>query len=167
MISNRISLFTAAALLLTILSMGAQTPASPSPKNSMTTHHAKGTFEVTLKPVPLAEAGADAKLARMSIDKKFAGDLVATSTGEMLSAGTATEGSAGYVAIERVVGELDGRKGAFVFQHSGSMDRGRPQLSVTVVPDSGTETLAGIKGTLQIEIRDGKHFYDFAYTLPQ
>jgi hypothetical protein len=129
-------------------------------------HHAKGTFEVSLKPVPLADAGADGKLARMSIDKKFTGDLVGTSTGEMLSAGTDIKGSAGYVAIERVIGELPGRKGAFVLQHSGSMDRGVPQLSVTVVPDSGTDGLAGIKGTLQIEIKEGKHFYDFEYSLP-
>jgi hypothetical protein len=133
----------------------------------MTTHHAKGTFEVTLKPAALADAGADGKLARMSIDKKFAGDLVGTSKGEMLSAKTDTKGSAGYVAIEKVVGELDGRKGTFVFQHSATMDHGQPHSSVVVVPDSGTEGLAGIKGTFQIDIKDGKHLYDFEYSLPQ
>ena len=169
MMSSKVPLFTAAILVLAILSGGAQSPTSSSPAgnfNPMTMHHAKGTFEVTLKPVPLADAGADNKLARMSIDKKFTGDLVGTSKGEMLSAGTDIKGSAGYVAIERVVGELAGRKGTFVMQHSGSMDRGVPQLSVTVVPDSGTEGLAGIKGTLQIEIKEGKHFYDFEYSLP-
>jgi hypothetical protein len=133
----------------------------------MTTHHAKGTFEVTLKPVELADSGADGKLGRMSIDKKFAGDLVGTSKGEMLSAQTDTKGSAGYVAIEKVVGELGGRKGTFIFQHSGTMDRGQSHLSVAVVPDSGTEVLAGIKGTMQIDIKDGKHLYDFEYSLPE
>jgi hypothetical protein len=133
----------------------------------MTTRHAKGTFEVTLKPLELADSGADGKLARMSIDKKFAGDLVGTSKGEMLSARTDTNGSAGYVAIEKVAGELDGRKGTFVLQHSGTMDRGSSGLSVTVVPNSGTEGFAGIKGTLQIDIKEGKHFYDFDYSLPQ
>lgn len=132
----------------------------------MTTHHAKGTFEVTLKPMEAADSAADGKLGRMSIDKKFAGDLVGTSKGEMLSAQTDTKGSAGYVAIEKVSGELEGRKGTFVLQHSATMDRGQPQLSVVVVPDSGTEGFVGIKGTLQIEIKDGKHFYDFEYSLP-
>jgi hypothetical protein len=134
----------------------------------MTTHHAKGTFEVTLKPVPLADSGsgADGKLGRMSIDKQFAGDLVGTSKGEMLSAQTDTKGSACYVAIEKVVGELDGRKGTFVFQHSGTMERGQSHLSVAVVPDSGTEGFVGIKGTLQIDIKEGKHFYDFEYSIP-
>lgn len=121
---------------------------------------------MTLKPVPLADSGADSKLGRMSIDKKLAGDLVGTTKGEMLSAQTDTKGSAGYVAIEKVVGELDGRKGTFVLQHAGTMDRGESQLSVVVVPDSGTEGLAGIKGTFRIDIKDGKHFYDFEYSLP-
>jgi uncharacterized protein DUF3224 len=98
---------------------------------------------------------------------RFAGDLVGTSKGEMLSAQTETKGSAGYVAVEKVVGELDGRKSTFVLQHSGTMDHGQSQLSVVVVPDSGTEGFAGIRGTLQIDIKDGKHFYDFEYSLPQ
>ena len=121
---------------------------------------------MTLKPVPLADSGADGKLGRMSIDKKFAGDLTGTSKGEMLSAQTDTKGSAGYVAIEKVVGELSGRKGTFVFQHSGTLDRGQSQLAVVVVPDSGTEGFVGIKGTMQIDIKEGKHFYDFEYSIP-
>jgi hypothetical protein len=132
----------------------------------MTTHHAKGTFEVTLKPAALADSAADGKLGRMSIDKRFAGELVGTSKGEMLSAQTETKGSAGYVAVEKVVGELDGRKGTFVLQHSGTMDHGQSQLSVVVVPDSGTEGFVGIKGTMQIDIKEGKHFYDFEYSIP-
>jgi hypothetical protein len=166
MIPFKIPLFTSTALLLAVISSSAPSSDSPA-KQPMTTHHAKGTFEVTLKPVALADAGADGKLGRMSIDKHFAGDLVGTSKGEMLSAQTDTKGSAGYVAIERVVGELDGRKGSFVLQHSGTMDRGQSHLSVVVVPDSGTEGLTGIKGTFRIDINDGKHLYDFEYSLPQ
>ena len=130
------------------------------------TSTAKGTFDVSLKPLP-ADSAADEKLGRMSIDKQFAGDLVATSRGEMLTATTGVQGSAGYVAIEKVVGTLDGRKGSFVLQHTGTMNRGAPHLTVTVVPDSGTDELTGLDGTLKIEIVDGKHFYELHYSLPQ
>jgi hypothetical protein len=102
----------------------------------------------------------------MSIDKVFHGDLQATSTGEMLTAGTDVEGSAGYVAIERVIGTLHGRSGSFALQHSGLMTRGAPQLTITVVPDSGAGQLAGLAGTMGITITaDGTHSYDFEYTL--
>jgi hypothetical protein len=94
------------------------------------------------------------------------GDFVATTTGQMLSAMTEVEGSAGYVAIERVDGVLDGRKGIFVLQHSGSMNRGAASLSVTVVPDSGTGELAGLAGEFRIIIAEGRHSYEFSYTLP-
>src|SRR3979411_2994597 len=115
------------------------------------TKHASGTFEVSLKPQSPSEELVGASVGRMSLDKQFAGDLVAIGKGEMLTAITQTKGSAGYVAIERVTGTLHGRKGSFVFQHSGTMDRGAQQLSITVVPDSGTEELAGIIHTcLQI-----------------
>ena len=128
--------------------------------------NARGPFEVTLSPQPLSYKTEDAMLARMSIDKQFHGDLEGTSAGEMLSAGTVTKGSAGYVAIERVSGTLAGRKGTFVLQHSATMNRGVPSLSITVVPDSGTGELAGLSGTMMIVIEDGKHSYDFDYTLP-
>ena len=124
---------------------------------------ATGTFEVKLAPQPLT-AEADATLGRMSIDKRFHGDLDGVSKGEMLSAITAVKGSAGYVAIEHVRGTLHGRSGSFVLQHSGTMTRGAPQLIVTVVPDSGTEQLAGLSGTMTIQIADGKHSYDFEYS---
>lgn len=127
---------------------------------------AKGTFEVSLKPLAMEGIDPAAKLGRMSIDKQITGDLVATTQGEMLSAMTDTQGSAGYVAIERVMGSLNGRKGAFVLQHSATMNRGVPSLAITVVPDSGTEELIGLEGRLQINIVDGKHFYDFEYRLP-
>jgi hypothetical protein len=134
-------------------------------KDSAHMQRAAGTFDVTLVPQPLADAAADATLRRLSIDKRFHGDLEATSRGEMLSAGTAMKDSAGYVAIERVTGTLNGRKGSFVLQHSGTMNRGVPQLSVAVVPDSGTDTLNGLTGTMTIDISGGKHAYVFDYSL--
>lgn len=102
----------------------------------------------------------------MSINKQFHGDLEGTSVGEMLSAATSVKGSAGYVAMEKVTGTLDSRKGTFVLQHSATMDRGRPQLKITVVPDSGTGALEGLTGTMNIIIEQGKHSYEFDYTLP-
>ena len=130
------------------------------------TMHASGTFDVKLTP-QAAEDG-DGGLGRMAIDKQFHGDLEGTSKGFMLSsAATVVKGSGGYVAMERVTGALKGRKGTFVLQHSGTMTRGTPQLSVTVVPDSGTGQLEGIAGTLTIKIDQGKHSYEFDYTLPE
>ncbi|VTU19781.1 hypothetical protein SRS16CHR_02509 [Variovorax sp. SRS16] len=131
------------------------------------TKHATGTFEVQMKAQSQDEQAGGATLARMSLDKQFSGDLDGTGKGEMLSARTPTQGSAGYVAIERVTATLHGRAGSFALQHSGTMTRGEPQLSITVVPDSGSGQLAGLSGALAIRIADGKHFYDFAYTLPE
>ena len=128
------------------------------------TTRASGTFEVELKPLAMETAEGTA-LARMSIDKHFHGELEATSKGQMLTAGTSVQGSAGYVAIEQVSGKLRGRSGTFILQHSGTMTRGAPQLSVTVVPDSGKGQLTGLAGKMMIEITDGKHSYDFEYTL--
>ena len=127
---------------------------------------ASGSFEVTLDPLTLNDPTPDKLLGRMSIDKEFNGDLKATSKGEMLTAGTTVGGSAGYVAIERVNGTLHGLIGSFVLQHSATMNRGAPQLSITVVPDSGTDQLVGLAGKMTINIVEGKHSYDFEYTLP-
>ena len=132
---------------------------------------ASGSFEVSMQPLAntpfLNEDGsADPLLGRFLLTKKFSGDLDARARGHMLSAGTPVKGSAGYVAIDQVTGSLDGRKGSFVLQHSGSMKRGSSSLSVMVVPDSGTEELAGLTGTLSINVVDGKHFYDFIYSFP-
>jgi hypothetical protein len=127
--------------------------------------HATGTFEVRLDPLDLNEVGEGETRGRISINKQFSGDLQATSIGEMLSAMTAVKGSAGYVAIERVVGTLQGRRGSFVLQHSGTMNRGEPSLSVTVVPDSGTDELAGLRGSLAITIREGIHCYGLDYEI--
>ena len=130
------------------------------------TNHVSGPFEVKLNP--LAAYNQDDKaLGRMSIDKQFHGELEATSKGEMLSAGTPTKGSAGYVAIESVSGTLNGLVGTFVLQHNATMTRGMPQLAIIVVPDSGTGDLAGLAGTMNINIgAGGKHSYEFEYTLP-
>ena len=125
------------------------------------TTHATGPFEVKLVPQP-----ADGSpLGRMTIDKQFHGDLEATSKGQMLAFSTDVKGSAGYVAMEQVNGTLHGRTGTFVLQHSGTMTRGAPQLTVTVVPDSGTGELVGLAGKMNIIIADGKHSYEFDYTL--
>jgi hypothetical protein len=125
---------------------------------------AKGSFEVTMQPLSNAEVSDDATLGRFLLIKKFSGDLVAEARGQMLSAGTAIQGSAGYVAIDQVTGTLAGRAGGFVLQHSGTMNRGVPGLSITVVPDSGTGELAGLSGTLTIRIVDRQHFYEFDYS---
>ncbi|MEW9624203.1 DUF3224 domain-containing protein [Rhodanobacter geophilus] len=125
---------------------------------------ANGTFTVKLDPQ--SPASAESRLGRMSIDKQFCGDLDAHSLGEMLAYRGAADGSAGYVAMERVVGALHGRHGAFVLQHSGTMDRGASTLVVSVVPDSGTDELAGLAGTLAIHIdAQGGHSYTFEYSL--
>lgn len=125
----------------------------------------KGSFEVKLDPQP-ADAFADgASLGRLTIDKRYHGDLDATGRGQMLTGMGSVKGSAGYVAIERVEGTLAGRQGSFVIQHSGTMDRGTPSLAIHVVPDSGTGALAGMRGTMTIDIVDGKHFYTLEYTL--
>ena len=130
------------------------------------TQIAKGTFKVDLKPLASDPGPDGSQLGRNSIDKVFEGDLAGTSRGEMLFALTATQGSAGYVAIERVTGALHGREGSFVLQHSGTMTRGARALRVTVVPDSGTGELAGLTGQMDIEIIDGQHHYRFDFDLP-
>ena len=126
---------------------------------------ATGTFDVKLVPLPPDDPKEFAATSRMSIDKRFHGDLEGTSKGQMLAAMTEVKGSAGYVAIERVTGTLQGKSGTFVLQHSGTMTRGEPQLSVTVVPDSGTGGLVGMAGRMTIIITDRKHSYELEYTL--
>lgn len=125
-----------------------------------------GKFEVKLNPIDGYEEGKDGiKLNRMSIDKTFYGDLDATSKGEMLSAMTPVKGSAGYVAIEQAQGILNGKKGSFVLQHYGMMDKSEDRLILEVVPDSGTGELEGLSGQMLIIIEDGNHLYEFDYDL--
>lgn len=124
---------------------------------------ATGTFDVSTTPItePTAMPG------RFKLEKQFHGDLVGTGQGEMLTAITDTKGSAGYVAIEKVQGTLRGKRGAFVFQHTGTMSRGAQQLSITVVPDSGTGELVGIAGSCAIQVEGKEHRYSFEYALPE
>lgn len=128
--------------------------------------HASGSFEVRLEAAEPEDAAEGTSLGRRSIDKRFHGDLEAVSKGQMLTAGTSVKGSAAYVAIERVSGTLHGRGGSFILQHSGTLDRGAAQQSVTVVPDSGTGQLQGLAGRMTITIAEGKHGYALEYTLP-
>lgn len=127
--------------------------------------HASGTFDVKLTP-QTDDKNGDPSLSRMTIDKQFHGDLEGTSKGQMLAAGDPRT-SGVYVAIEKFNGTLKGRSGTFILHHTGLMTRGAPQLSIEVVPDSGTGQLAGLTGKLMINIAaDGKHSYEFEYTLP-
>jgi len=129
------------------------------------TNHASGSFEVKMVPQGAGDQADGIAVGRMSLDKEYRGDLEGTGKGEMLAARTSVAGSAGYVAIERVTGALQGRRGSFVLQHHGIMTRGTPTLSVMVVPDSGTGELTGLSGNLTINIVDGKHLYEFDYTI--
>lgn len=125
-----------------------------------------GKFDVTLNPLDFHSRGErGVNFGRMSIDKSFYGELEATSKGEMLSTITSTKGSAGYVAIEQVIGSLAGNKGSFVLQHFGVMNKGKDRLVLEVVPDSGSEELLGLAGTMAIKIENGQHFYEFEYEL--
>ena len=126
--------------------------------------HARGSFDVKLLRQPPDEGAPE--VGRMVLDKQFHGDLAATSKGQMLAISGDIKGSAGYVAMERVTGTLAGRAGTFALQHNGTMDRGAPMLTITVVPDSGTGSLVGLAGRMTIEITDGAHAYDFEYELP-
>jgi Protein of unknown function (DUF3224) len=127
--------------------------------------HATGPFEVKITPQPADDYADGAALGRMTIDKQFHGDLEATGRGQMLTGMGGVKGSAGYVAIELVSGVLNGKRGTFILQHTGVMTRGAPQLSVTVVPDSGTGDLAGLTGSMAIDITAGAHSYVLTYTL--
>jgi hypothetical protein len=150
-------------------SASAQTAAAQ--KGTAMSIHASGPFDVKITPQAQEDKVGDPTVGRMSIDKEFHGDLEATSKGQMLTAMTEVKGSAGYVAIERVTGTLHTpngpRSGTFALQHSGTLTHGTPQLSVTVVPDSGTGQLLGLAGKMTINIAAGKHSYEFEYTLPE
>jgi hypothetical protein len=128
--------------------------------------HATGTFDVKTTPLPQDEATGGPAIGRYALDKQFHGDLEAASKGEMLGAGDLPKGIAGYVAMEYITGTLHGKKGSFALQHTGTMDQGKFQLNVIVVPGSGTGELSNIAGTMTITIAAGKHSYDFEYTLP-
>jgi hypothetical protein len=130
------------------------------------TQQANGTFEVKRSAEPGCDLGDGVEAGHFRFDKTFAGPLEATSVVHMLAVGSPASGSAGYVAVERVKGTLDGRSGTFFCQHYGVMDRGEASLTLAVVPDSGTDDLVGLTGRMAIDIRDGQHFYTFDYMLP-
>lgn len=126
--------------------------------------HATGPFDVKINPLDPYNKDDGAGLSRMSIDKRFHGDLDATSKGEMLATMDPVKQSGAYVAIERVTGTLGGRKGSFVLQHSSTMSRGQPRQNISVAPDSGTDELAGLRGSMIVNIAaGGAHAYDFDY----
>ena len=139
--------------------------AQSNAQEATTTMHAIGPFDV--KVTPQDDGTGDPLLNRMTLDKHYHGDLEGTGTGQMLTAGTEVKGSGAYVAIEKVAGTLKGRIGTFVLQHTGTMTQNAPQLTILVVPDSGTGELKGLTGKMTIKIAaDGKHSYEFDYTLP-
>ena len=152
------------ALVLNVAGAFTQTQSQPKAKQEkVMTNRASGTFEVKLSP---QDQGADMPVGRMMIDKQFQGDLTGTSKGQMLMASSGTvKDSAGYVAIEKVTGTLNGRRGSFYLQHNGVMTRGVGELRITVIPDSGTDQLVGLSGKMNIIIAEGKHSYEFEYTL--
>jgi hypothetical protein len=165
----------AIATICTVLAVGLGTfaytrehsPIHAAAQNGATvTKRATGAFDVKLAPDGEADKAEGSTLARYSLDKQYHGGLDATAKGTMLTAGTDVKGSAGYVAIERVTGTLDGRTGSFVLQHSGTLTRGAAEQSITVVPDSGTSQLTGLAGKLTVIIDAGKHSYTFDYTFP-
>jgi hypothetical protein len=158
---------TATFFLASSFSAAQSPPTQTAQKGTLMPAHAAGPFDVKLTP---QDDKLDPTLGRMTIEKQFHGDLEASSKGQMLTASTDVKGSAGYVAVERVTGTLrtpEGvRTGTFALIHRGTLTRGAPELSVTVVPDSGTGQLVGLTGKMTINIADGKHSYDFEYTLP-
>jgi hypothetical protein len=162
------STLTALGLCLGLVAH-AETPSTQETvkRRSAMPTHVSGTFDVKLTPQGAEDKAEGSTLGRMSIDKQFHGELQGTSQGQMLTGVSDVQGSAGYVAIERVTGTLKGKRGSFVLQHSGTMSKSGFQLSISVVPDSGSGQLVGLSGKLDIKIVDGKHFYEFDYTLPE
>ena len=150
-------------ILLLICALVFQSAFTQSKQGKVMTNRATGTFEVKMSPQE-----ADMSVGRMTIDKQFQGDLVGTSKGQMLMASSdSVKNSAGYVAIEKVTGTLNGRRGSFYLQHNGVMTRGVGELTITVIPDSGTDQLVGLRGKMNIIIAEGKHSYEFEYTLAE
>ncbi|MBB3870895.1 DUF3224 domain-containing protein [Brevundimonas mediterranea] len=127
--------------------------------------HAAGTFEVKITPVaPEPDAPADTH-GRMKLAKTFHGDLEGTGVGEML--GIMAGQSGAYVAMERVMGVLNGRQGGFSMVHRGVMNAGSQELLITIVPGSGRGDLTGISGVFHLTIADGEHRYMLDYSLPE
>ncbi len=162
----RYLLFVITTLILLSAAAYSQTTPTLTIKRSMT-HTAKGAFDVKVTPLPAEKNVGDPLIGRLSLTKTFSGDIVGSSKGQMLgSQSGADKSTGGYVAMERVAGTVNGKKGSFSLQHSGTMGGGKFEMNIIVVPGSGTGELAGIAGTFVIKIEGGKHFYEFTYTLP-
>ncbi len=136
--------------------------AGPAIAEEMKMQQGSGAFEVDVKPV----SGEGESPARMALNKTFTGDLIGTSTGQMMAGGNEAIGARVYVALETIEGSLGGKKGSFIVTHRGTMTKDRQDLSIIIVPDSGTDELSGISGTLDIQMTDGKHSYTIEYSLP-
>lgn len=158
----RVVFFAAGIVLAGLLSASAI--AKDSNMHNLT---AKGSFSVQMTPQKELDETRGVSIKRLSLDKTYEGELSATGQGEMLTATTPVQGSAGYVAIEKISGTLDGKSGSFVVQHTGIMGIGAPALDVTIVPDTGTGELTGISGKLKIDNQNGQHTYVLQYALPQ
>ena len=155
----------AVVMSLIFVASSAQPQSTATPKEILVTSHATGPFDVKMTP---QDDKAGDGIARMLVDKQYHGDLEGTAKGQMLTGGITADKSGAYVAIEKFTGTLHGRSGSFVLHHTGIMTRGTPDLTILVAPDSGTGQLAGITGKMTINIAaDGKHSYDFEYTLPK
>ena len=157
--------FRVAVAVLSLLGVFSRTLLRNSEKDSTMTQRATGPFEVKVVPLDPAFKFDENPIGHFSLDKQFHGDLEGASKGEMLSAGS-PKTSGGYVAIERVSGTLSGRSGTFILQHNATMTNGAPQLNIIVVPGTATGQLNGLTGSMNIIIKDGKHSYDFSYSLP-
>jgi hypothetical protein len=153
------SIFTSLLLVVSLVA-----PQTNPPQKELPMHHAHGTFTVDVHPLPPAPAEG---LSRYSIDKQVRGDLEAVTKGEMLAGGDPKQGAAGYVAMEVVSGTLNGKHGGFALQHSATIDQSGPNMTVMVVPGSGTGELKGIAGVFAIHVEKGQHSYDFVYSLPE
>src|SRR5262245_38551595 len=157
---------SSAAVAIVLVALCGATPNVHSNIGATKMAHAAGAFDVKVTPVAAAE-GEEPTVGRMTIDKQYHGELEASGKGQMLTGMSAVQGSGVYVAVERVSGTLGGRTGSFMLHHVGTMERGTPSLTIRVVPDSGTDELVGLTGTMTIEIKEGgKHFYAFEYSLP-
>lgn len=153
-------------LLMPVVSQGQQTDSKPTKKDHAMSKHAEGSFDVKVIPLTADEATTGTAIGRYGLAKHFHGGMEGSSKGEMMGAGNVQKGIAGYVAVEEFTGTLDGHKGSFALQHNSTMDSGKFEMNIVAVPGSGTGELEGIAGTMKILITEGKHSYQFDYTLP-
>jgi hypothetical protein len=161
-------MFFSTLILLSLFSIDVQAQKKPTPMKTTAPHIAKGEFEVKLLPQPADDNVGDPMIGRLSLDKTFTGGLTGVSKGQMLGSQSETEpGKGGYVAMERFVGTLDGKKGSFLLQHIGTMDGTGAVMDISVVPGSGADELKGITGKFVIKMDGKKHLYEFEYTLPK